>query len=226
MDEYFGTLLSSDTDFFPFNKPATLPATQSIPNSPTNMVNTPYPNLRDNFDTPPLNLHHSLPAQIPVSSVNTFPRPPTPLFSYPFSGVLPAQIAVSTPSISNIAPSNFYIKTSKYLQNLFKINHLLYFTKKPLNSYCSISTVSYKFFSYSFYSTNAYFFRVKRYRTHESSFPTLDYTIHKYTTILCYQSTSYFYTNYFSGTNFSTSSSSLYFQYSNVCCTFESITNL
>ena len=80
MNEYLGTLLSSDPDFS-LQRPTNLPGTQSNPNNPTNLVNTLYPNLRNNSDTPHLNLHQSLPAQIPVSSIDIFPRPPTLFFS-------------------------------------------------------------------------------------------------------------------------------------------------
>ena len=66
MDEYLGTLLSSDLDFFPKQRRRKLPAAQSTPNSPTNLVNTLYPSLRNNSDAPPLNLHQPLPAQVPV----------------------------------------------------------------------------------------------------------------------------------------------------------------
>ena len=66
-DEYLDSLLSSDLDFFALQRPANLPATQSTPNSSTNLVNTLYPNLRNNTDTPPPKLRQSLSAQIPVS---------------------------------------------------------------------------------------------------------------------------------------------------------------
>ena len=99
LDRYLGTLFFSDPDFFPIQRPSTLPATQSTPNSPTNLVNTLYPNIRINSDTPPLNLHQSPAAQIHVSSVHSFPGPPTPLFVfYPSSELLTAQISISTPS--------------------------------------------------------------------------------------------------------------------------------
>ena len=64
MDNYLGTLLFTDLDFFSNTKPATLPATQSTPNNPKNLVNTLYPNQRNNSDTPPIYLHQSFPAQI------------------------------------------------------------------------------------------------------------------------------------------------------------------
>ena len=53
MDEYLGTLVSSDPDFFPLQQPANLPETQSTTNSPTNLVKTLYPNRRNILDTPP-----------------------------------------------------------------------------------------------------------------------------------------------------------------------------
>ena len=39
-DDDFGTLLSSDPDFFPLLEPANLAATQSTPNSLKNLVDT------------------------------------------------------------------------------------------------------------------------------------------------------------------------------------------
>ena len=80
MDEVHGTLPASDPNFLPLRIPANLLATQSTPNLPTNLVNTLYPNLRNVFDTPPLNPQQSFPAQIPGNSVNIFPRPPAPFF--------------------------------------------------------------------------------------------------------------------------------------------------
>ena len=103
-------MLSSDPIFFPLQRPVNLSATQPTPNSLTHLVIIPYPNLRNNSDTPPLNLHQSLPARIPVSSVNIFPRPPTPFFSYPSSGLPTAHISKSTrsqkaqPQISTFKP--------------------------------------------------------------------------------------------------------------------------
>ena len=66
-DDYLGSLHLSDLDFFALQRPKNLAATQSTPNSSTNLVNTLYSNLRNNTDTPPPKLCQSLPAQIPVS---------------------------------------------------------------------------------------------------------------------------------------------------------------
>ena len=53
----------------------------------TNLVNSLRPNLRNHSNTTLLKLDYSLPGQIPVPSVNKFPRPPTPIFSYPSSRI-------------------------------------------------------------------------------------------------------------------------------------------
>ena len=37
MDEYLGTMLSSDPEFFPLQRPTYLLGTQSTPNSPSNI---------------------------------------------------------------------------------------------------------------------------------------------------------------------------------------------
>ena len=68
-----------------------------------------YPNLRYNSVTPHLNLHQSFPAQVPVSSVNKFHLPPTPIFSYPYSGLPSALIPSSTPS-QTAQPHTFRFK--------------------------------------------------------------------------------------------------------------------
>ena len=87
MDDELGILLSSDSSFFPLHKPANLPATQTTPNSPTNQVNSVCPNLSNHSNTTLLKPDQSLPGQTPVPSVNKFPRPPTPIFSYPSSRI-------------------------------------------------------------------------------------------------------------------------------------------
>ena len=45
MDEYLGTFLSADPDFFPLTRPTTWQATHSTPNNPTQVVNTLYPDI-------------------------------------------------------------------------------------------------------------------------------------------------------------------------------------
>ena len=97
MDKYFETLLPSDPDFYTLQPPANLPAAQSTPNSPANLVNKFYPNSRKNSDTPSLNFHPSPPVQIPVS-IKILPRPPKPLISYLCSGEHSAQIPLGTSS--------------------------------------------------------------------------------------------------------------------------------
>ena len=83
MDDFVGILLSSDTDFFPLDKPAILPATQATANIPTILVDSLYTNLGNNYDAPPLNIHQPLTNQIPVSSVNVILRSLTPVFIRP-----------------------------------------------------------------------------------------------------------------------------------------------
>ena len=61
MDKYFGTLLSADPDFFTLARPTTLQATQSTPNTPTQIAKTLYPNINDPHMPPP-NLQQFLPA--------------------------------------------------------------------------------------------------------------------------------------------------------------------
>ena len=55
MDEYPGSLLSADPDFFPSTRPTTLQAKQSSPDTPTEIVTTLYSNTNDP-PTPPPNL--------------------------------------------------------------------------------------------------------------------------------------------------------------------------
>ena len=128
MNEYLGTLLSSDTDYFPLHRPANLPATQSTPNSPKNLVKTLCPKLRNKSDVPPLNLHQSFAAQLPASSVNIFPRPPSPFSSHPSSGLPPVQIISNTasrrtqPQISTFEPQ-VPLKPTQFTPSLFVLSN-------------------------------------------------------------------------------------------------------
>ena len=128
MDENFGTLFYSDTDFFPLQGLAKLPVSQSTPDNPTNLLKSLYPNRRYKSDTPALNLHQSHPAYIPVSSVNIIPRRSTPLTSFPFSGLTPSQIPLSTPSQQSHPQITTFklqtsIKTNQIKTSLIAHNH-------------------------------------------------------------------------------------------------------
>ena len=47
LDEYIGSLPSANPDFFPLTLPTTLQATESTPNTPTQVANTIYLNIND-----------------------------------------------------------------------------------------------------------------------------------------------------------------------------------
>ena len=79
MDEYLGSLLSADPLFFLLAQPTTLQATQSTPETPTQVASTLYPKI-DDPPAPPPNLHQYLPPHLTTPDNTIFLRPPTPLF--------------------------------------------------------------------------------------------------------------------------------------------------
>ena len=95
MEDYLGTLLSADPDFYPLTRPTKLQATQSTPYTPTQFVNTLYPNIKDP-SAPPPNLHQSLPANLTTHDEAIFPRPRLPLFSNTSAGLVLAQTLPQT----------------------------------------------------------------------------------------------------------------------------------
>ena len=109
MDEYLGTLPSADPDFFHLTRPTTLQATQSTPNTPTQVANTLYLIIHD-LPTLSPNLHQSLPSNLTTHDKTIFPRPATSLFSNTSAGLPLAQRIPQTqlqshqPQISTLKP--------------------------------------------------------------------------------------------------------------------------
>ena len=81
-EEHLGNLLFADPDFIPLIRPTTLPATKSTPTTPSQVVKTIYPNIKDP-STPRPNLHQSLPAHLTTHGKTIFPRPSTLFFQIP-----------------------------------------------------------------------------------------------------------------------------------------------
>ena len=95
MEEDFETLLSPHPNFFPLTQQTTLQATQSTPDTPTQVATTFYPN-RKNPPTPCPIQHQSLLADMTTHDKTFFPRPTTPLFSSTSAGLPLAHLIPQT----------------------------------------------------------------------------------------------------------------------------------
>ena len=84
MDDDLRNLLSTDLDFFPLTQPTTLQARKLTRDTPTEIANIFFLNLKDD-STPPSIPHRSLPAQLFTPEETNFPRPPKPFFSKSFA---------------------------------------------------------------------------------------------------------------------------------------------
>ena len=173
--------------------------TQLTSNSPTRLVRTLDPNLRNDSESPPPNIHQSLPVQISIWSVNTFPCLAAATIFNPSSGLPLAQIPLSVPSKTS-QPRFDKFKPQNHLKTTQTIPFLNIHINPPYNS-CSLSPSSFptcltlhlnKPIHVSSMQTSLTF-------CHEC-FPTMNYTIHQNTTIFCYYSTFYFLAVQFSST--------------------------
>ena len=107
IDEDLGNLLSADPDFFPLTQQKTLQATQSTPNTPTQVLNTLYLKVNDH-STPPPNLHQSLPAHFTTYDKSILPRRTTILFSNTSAGLPLAQMLPQRKLQSHQPQVNFF----------------------------------------------------------------------------------------------------------------------
>ena len=102
MDEYLRTLPSADPNFFHLSQPITLQATQSTPNTPTQVANTLYPNISDPPTISPT-LYQSLPSHFTTHDKTIFPQSATSLFSKTSAGLPIAQM-IPQPQLQSHQP--------------------------------------------------------------------------------------------------------------------------
>ena len=145
MDEYFGTLLSSDADFFPLQNRTILLATQTthiVLKSPENFSTNSTPSLPYTTSKP------STIPQTPVTLVSLFPHPPALVFSYASSRLPATQISIGSPfqilqpQMSKNTPQ-IILKTTRIKPSLtFYNNYPTIFFVRPCLSNIPFSSIT------------------------------------------------------------------------------------